>query len=144
MLRKILVAFVLVLGVISTPASAQTQRFNFNNNTGQDIMMVIHSQDEKTQWPVPGRHWLIPSGYYGYGFNIRCKFRGHMICFGAKSATNSSVIWGVGFEGKGGCPGCCYRCGRGDINVTLTYTGNVPDTTNRDRPSDDPDHDTEE
>lgn len=67
-------------------------------------------------WPSATTHYPINFGE-SHTRNLSCD-KGHLVCIGARSSSGT-LTWGVGFDGSGGCSGCCATCNGNSTSYTF-------------------------
>lgn len=81
------------------------------------VSLEFYSQDRRHVWPGGDEVYVLKDSEE-HTFNLGCE-TGEKICYGAWVRNRSDQYWGVGYNGKEGCTGCCYTCGGGDTKVLV-------------------------
>ena len=77
-------------------------------NDGQDVQYRFFDDTTKQQWPAdPTQVYVMKFGATVNNM-LTCN-TGDRICLGAGQAMGVNS-WGVGIDGKAGCPNCCITC----------------------------------
>jgi hypothetical protein len=92
-----------------------TLRWNIQNRSGRRVELQLYSQNRNWVWPSANRVYVLPNSKKST-INISCR-KNEKICYGAWVAGNTRSYWGVGYDGRRDCRGCCYICGRGQTPV---------------------------
>jgi len=99
--------------IVPSDASAETMTWKVKSNYKYKVQVALYSQTRRHEWPGSGEAYDV-NDFADHDYSINCN-NGEKICLGAWATGNSSKYWGVGFQDRYGCKGCCYVCGGGPL-----------------------------
>jgi hypothetical protein len=100
------------------PAPEPSLTFVVQNNTGGDLEVTFKSQHRDAWWPGNNQVYLLGNGQ-ARSYALTC-MAGESICYGASRHFFFERYWGGGSTHEYGCTDCCYVCGAGMTNITLS------------------------
>lgn len=103
--------------MMAVPAAADSLLWEVKSEHPNIVSLEFYSQDRDHAWPGDDDVYIIDD-YETHSYNLQCR-SGEKICLGAWLRGHSDVYWGVGFDDREDCRGCCYICGEGDTGLQL-------------------------
>lgn len=119
-IRKfVLIALVAInlLPVAAATAEAETLTFYIRSEHPKVVSLEFYSQNRRVAWPGDGEVYVIKD-YDTHEYRLSCR-AGEKICYGAWVRNRQSSYWGVGYNDRNGCKGCCYTCNGGETRVIV-------------------------
>jgi hypothetical protein len=114
--------FLIVLSAAILPAllpidavKADSLTWTFRSDHPNVVSLEFYSKTRNHVWPGDGKVYILDDSEE-HTYNLGCR-TGEKICYGAWVRNRSDEYWGVGYDGKEGCTGCCYTCGAGATKV---------------------------